>query len=184
MKATVNNIVIELVQNDILTLRVAAFVHVTDTNLAVSPALLALSGPSLQRECIEIGWCEVGSAVITGAGNLHFEKIIHCVGPRWGEGSERGKLANSTWACLRLAETNRLRSVALPAISSGVLGYPIENCAKTMLEQIINFTFEELQYLQRIVVCLEYAAAMRIFHQEFQQQLRELQDAGEGQVKV
>jgi O-acetyl-ADP-ribose deacetylase (regulator of RNase III) len=122
--------------------------------------------------------------VITSAGDAPFEKIIHTVGPRWGEGSERGKLANATLQALRLAESNQLKSVALPAISAGALGYPLENCAKTMFEQIIDFTFEDLRYLRTIIVCLDSELALQVFREEFIRQLDDLKESGEGKVKV
>jgi len=184
MKARVNKVSIQTVLEDILSLPIAAVVVATDVNLSVSPTLAARAGASVLRDCSLIGWCEVASAVITGAGNLPAEKIIHAVGPRWGEGSERGKLANVTVSCLRLAEQNRLKSIAIPPISTGALGYPLENCAKTMLTQIIDFTFENLKHLRQIVICLDSALALDVFNQEFARQLQELQTTGEGQVKV
>ena len=184
MKAQVNKVTIQIVHDDILSLPVAAIVQPTDTNLSVNPTLVAKAGLAVQRECIQIGWCEVGNAVVTGAGNLAVDKIIHAVGPRWGEGSERGKLANVTLECLRLAERNHLKSIVLPPISTGGLGYPLENCAKTMLTQIIDYTFEDLKHLRQVIVCVDTSRALEVFQQEFQQQLQELKEAGEGKVKV
>jgi O-acetyl-ADP-ribose deacetylase len=184
MKAQVNKVIIQIVHNDIHSLPVAAVVQATDTNLSVSPALAAKAGPTIQRECIQIGWCEVGNAVMTGPGNLAIEKIIHAVGPRWGEGSERGKLANVTLQCLRLAESSGLKSIALPPISTGTLGYPLENCAKIMLTQIIDFTFENLKHLRQIIMCVDTSHAHEVFQHEFKHQLQELKETGEGKVKV
>lgn len=183
MKAKVNKVTIQLVQDDILSLAVQAIVTVTDTNLTVNPALAAKAGPAVQQACDLLQWCDVGSAVMTDAGNLPVEKIIHAVGPRWGEGSERGKLANVTLQSLRLAEQSRLKSVAIPAISTGILGYPVENCAKTMLTQIVDFTFEA-RFLRTIVICLDSPAAYSIFRAELTLQLDELKEAGEGEVSV
>jgi O-acetyl-ADP-ribose deacetylase (regulator of RNase III) len=180
----VNKVTVQIIRDDILSLPVAAVVVATDVNLSVSPALAARTGASVLRECIQIGWCEVASAVITGAGNLSAEKIIHAVGPRWGEGSERGKLANVTLACLRLAEHNRLKSLAISPISTGAQGYPLENCATTMLSQIIDFTFEDLKHLRQVVICPDTALALDVFNQEFARQLHTLQTTGDGKVKV
>jgi O-acetyl-ADP-ribose deacetylase (regulator of RNase III) len=184
MKAKVNKVTIQIAQDDLLAQTVACLVNPTDPNLFVNPALSALAGPSLQQACNAIGWCEVGSAVITDAGDMKMEKIIHAVGPRWGEGSERGKLANVTLQCLRLAEQSRLKSLAIPAISTGTLGYPMENCAKTMLAQIINFTFDAPRFLRMIIVCLDNPLAYQIFKAEFMTQLEDLKEAGEGEVTV
>jgi O-acetyl-ADP-ribose deacetylase (regulator of RNase III) len=184
MKAKVNKVTIQIVQTDILSLPVNGIVTATDPNLSLSPALAARVGVDVQRECREIGWVEIGSAAITSAGNLPFEKIIHTVGPRWGEGSERGKLANVTLHALRLAEDNQLKAIAIPPISTGALGYPLENCAKTMLTQIVDFTFEDLKYLRTIIVCVDTSLALDIFKVEFDRQLQELKESGDGKVKV
>jgi len=184
MKAKVNKVTIHIAQDDILALPVAGLVNVTDTNLYVDPALASRAGPTLLSACKALGWCEVGSAVVTDAGDMQVEKIIHAVGPRWGEGSERGKLANATLQCLRLAEQYRLKSIAIPAISTGVLGYPVENCAKTMLGQIIDFTFDSPRYLRVITVCLDNPVVYEIFKAEFVEQIRDLKETGQGEVTV
>lgn len=184
MKARVNKVTIQIVQDDILSLNVGGIVNPTDTNLHLSPTLLARAGASVQQSCGLIGWCETGYAVVTDAGDLPVEKLIHVVGPRWGEGSERGKLASATLECLRLAEQHRLKSVALPAISVGVLGYPAENCAKTMLTHILDFTFDDPKYLRSIIVCLDDSLVYQIFKAEFEAQIQELKAAGDGEVKV
>lgn len=184
MKAKVNKVTIQVMEDNILTLATAGLVHPTDTNLHVNPELALKAGPVLQQVCNDIGWCDVGSAVVTEAGETVFEKIIHAVGPRWGEGSERGKLANVTLQCLRLAEQNKLKSIAIPSISTGVLGYPVENCAKTMLAQIIDFTFDTPRYLRTIIVCLDNPPAYQIFKNEFLEQIENLKETGEGEVTV
>jgi O-acetyl-ADP-ribose deacetylase (regulator of RNase III) len=183
MKAKVNKVTIQLVQDDILSLAVQAVVTVTDTNLTVNPVLAAKAGPSVQEACDLLHWCDVGSAVMTEPGKLAIQKLIHAVGPRWGEGSERGKLANVTIQSLRLAEQSHLKSIAIPAISTGILGYPVENCAKTMLTQILDFTFEA-RFLKMIFICLDSPAAYSIFKAELTLQLDELKEAGEGEVSV
>lgn len=184
MKAKVNKVMIQIIQDDLFSLDAAAAVNATDPNLSLPDSILVRAGDNVLRECREIGWCAVGSAVITSAGGLPFQKLIHAVGPRWGEGSERGKLANTTLHCLKLAEAAQLRSVALPAISTGAMGYPIENCAKTMLTQIIDFTFEDLRYLRAIIVCLDNPTAYDVFCDEFARQIDELKKSGDGRVKV
>jgi O-acetyl-ADP-ribose deacetylase len=184
MKAKVNKVTIQIVQAEILTLSAAALVNATDPNLSMPAPLAARAGVDTLRETRDIGWCNVGDAVITNGGKSGFEKIIHAVGPRWGEGAERGKLANATLRCLQLAEDEQLKSIVLPAISAGSLGYPLENCAKVMLSQIIDFTFEDLKYLRTVIVCLETPVALQIFETEFQHQLLELKESGDAKVKV
>jgi O-acetyl-ADP-ribose deacetylase len=184
MKAHVNKVTIELIQRDLLTLEVDTIVNQTDVTLTVPAALADRGGSTIAEECRRIGRCDVGSAVVTGAGKFNAQKIIHAVGPRWGEGSERGKLASVTWECMRLAEQFHLKSIAMPALSVGALGYPVENCAKTMLTQIIDFTFENLKSLRTVIVCLDNPLALEAFEREFNSQLEELRENGEGRVRV
>lgn len=184
MKAKVNKVTIQIVQADILTLTAAALVNATDPNLSMPPLLAARAGADVVRECREIGWSDVGNAVMTSGGKSGYEKLIHAVGPKWGEGAERGKLANVTLRCLQLAEDDQLKSIVIPAISTGNLGYPLENCAKVMLTQIIDFTFEDLKFLRTIIVCVETPVAQQIFETEFQRQLEDLKESGSAKVKV
>lgn len=184
MKAKVNNMTINILEGDLLSQKVAAIVNSTDTNLTLSPELKALAGDEVAEAIKQIGWCDVGAAAITPAGNLAFQKLIHAVGPRWGEGSERGKLASVTWQCLNLAEQERLRSIAMPAISTGKNGYPLENCALTMLTQIIDYSFEALKYLKSVTICVDNAAALEAFENELARQLQDLKSSGEDAVRV
>ncbi|MBL8155872.1 MAG: macro domain-containing protein [Anaerolineae bacterium] len=184
MKAKINKVTIHLTQDDILSLPVQAVVNSTDPNLSLSPRLLERGGVALLAACSHVGWCDVGAAVATTSGDLPFMRIIHAVGPRWGEGSERGKLANVTQACLHIAEHERLRSLAMPAIATGALGYPLENCAKTMLTQIINFILDGPRHIKLVVVCVEDMAAYRVFASELSSQLDFLKAAGEDGIAV
>lgn len=186
MKAKVNKVTIQIMRGDVYSAGAAGIAVQTNSDLELSETLLEKAGPNVLRETTLIGWCDVGSAVMTGKGNLPdpIEKVLHVVGPRWGEGSERGKLAGATFECLRLAETNRLKSLALPPISTGALGYPLENCAKTMIGQVIDFTFEELKALSKVIFCLEEDVAFEIFRREFSEQLNELKASGDGKVQV
>lgn len=184
MKAKVNKVTIQTVQGDILSLPVAAFVNDTTTDLSLPPPLLENGGFTLQREVAQIGFCEVGSAVITSAGDFPFTHIIHAVGPRWGEGSERGKLMSATYECLHTAEAHGIKSLALPAISTGTMGYPLENCAKTMIAQVIDYTYEDLRALRTVVFCLGDAHTLEIFEGELRLQVEALRETGEGKIQV
>jgi len=184
MKAQVNDITIQIVLGDILQLAIAALVNDSDEKLSLPPKLAEKAGPEVAAECAKLGFCAVGSAVMTGGGKSGYQKIIHTVGPRWGEGSERGKLLGTVLETLRLAESNGLKSLALPPISTGAAGYPLENCATTLLTQVIDFTFEDLHHLREVYICLETHVALGIFEAEFRQQLDELLKAGEGKIQV
>lgn len=184
MKAKVNKVTIEIRLVEIYDLEVDAVVHSTDNQLSLSRVLIEAAGPTIQEECQKLGWCDVGTAVMTNAGHLKATKIIHAVGPRWGEGSERGKLANVTWNLLNIAEASQISTLAIPAISTGTLGYPVENCASTMLTQIIDFTFEKIKYLKTITICLDNEIALETFEQEFKQQIATLKETGDGKIRA
>lgn len=185
MKAKVNSVNIQVIQDNIHILPVDAIVVETDPNLSVSDILLQFAGETIQQQTRQIGWADIGEAVITDAGKLpNTQKIIHAVSPRWGEGSERGKLSNVTWGCLSLAESHLLKSIALPALSVGVWGYPVEACANIMITRIIDFTFEKLKSLRSVVLCLDNTSAFDVFRSEFERQILELRETGEGKVRV
>lgn len=180
MEAKINGMVIKLIQGDITDLAVDAIVNAANSQLllgsGVAGAIQMKGGPSIQQECLVIGWCDVGDAAITQAGQLPAKHIIHAVGPRMGEGSEPGKLAAATRASLTLAEEHHLSSIALPAISTGIFGFPLEACSQIMLRVAIDITFEEFQHLNTIILCLYDAQAFTIFEAEFKRQLAELED--------
>lgn len=178
MRAVLNGITVELILGDITEQDTDAIVNAANSQLilgaGVAGAIRRKGGPSIQDECLAIGYCEVGDAVITGGGDLKARHVIHAVGPRMGEGSEAGKLANAVRASLALVEQHSLQSIALPAISTGVFGYPLEGCADVMLRVILDYTFEDLENLSRIVICQYDARAFGVFAREFRAKLNEL----------
>jgi O-acetyl-ADP-ribose deacetylase len=178
MQTVLNDVTVELVQGDITDLETDAIVNAANSQLilglGVAGAIRQRGGPSIQEECLAIGYCEVGDAVITRGGNLKARYVIHAVGPRMGEGSEAGKLASAVRASLNLAEQHGLHSIAFPAISTGVFGYPLESCADVMLRVILDYTFEDLAHLRQIVVCLYDADAFEVFGKAFRKKLQEI----------
>lgn len=178
MQTVLNGVTVELVQGDITDLDTDAIVNAANSQLilgaGVAGAIRRKGGPTIQAECNQIGGCDVGGAVITTGGNLKARHVIHAVGPRMGEESAAGKLANAVRNSLRVAEENGLASIALPAISTGVFGYPLEGCAEVMLRVIFDYTYEDLAHLNRIVVCLYDDHAFSIFAAEFRVKLEDL----------
>jgi O-acetyl-ADP-ribose deacetylase (regulator of RNase III) len=140
---TVGNTTLRLWKGDITELEVDAIVNAANADLilgaGVAGAISNKGGPSIQEECNRLGGTYVGGAVLTGAGNLHVKYIIHAVGPRMGEGEEEIKLRNATMNSLLLAEEYRVESLAFPAISTGVFGFSVDNCAQIMLKVTTEF---------------------------------------------
>ena len=140
---------------DITREDVDAIVNAANTGLrgggGVDGAIHRAAGPSVMQECRRIGGCKTGEAVITNAGKLRAKRIVHAVGPVWrGGGSGEPELLRSAYEnSFLLAKKNALKSIALPAISTGVYGYPIEEAAKIALEAGKKFEkdFDEIRYI-------------------------------------
>lgn len=140
----------------------------------VAGAIRRKGGPSIQRECDEIGHCPVGEAVITGGGDLKARYVIHAVGPRGGEPEAPAKLASAVRSSLRVADENDLRSVALPAISTGVFGYPVEEAAGVLLAAAIDYLEHEETGLELVIFCLYDEGTFDVFAAELARLLDEL----------
>jgi O-acetyl-ADP-ribose deacetylase (regulator of RNase III) len=150
---------IELVQADITSLQVDAIVNAANEALqlgsGVAGAIRQHGGPEIQEECDRIGTCAVGQAVVTKAGRLPARWVIHAVGPVWKGGNygEEMLLASAVLQALRRAEDIGATSVALPAISAGVFGFPIAQAAEISVAAARSFA-PNADYVQRIVFCL------------------------------
>ena len=105
----------------------------------------------------------VSKAVITDSGNLPCKFVVHTVGPVWGEGDEPAKLRRAVWNVLTLAELYNLRSLSMPAISSGIFGFPKPLCARILLETSVEFLKQPKIMLYEIVMCNFDAETVNIF---------------------
>ena len=111
-------------------------------------------GEEQSRHLIEkIGQVPTGKAVITDAGNLPCKFVIHTVGPIWGESEETVKLRRAVWSVLTLAELYNLKSVSMPAISSGVFGFPKDLCAEILLATTVEFLRQPTVALEEVFLC-------------------------------
>ncbi|MCG8604668.1 macro domain-containing protein [bacterium] len=166
MQVTINSRVLALVEGDITEQTTDAIVNAANSSLilgaGVAGAIRSKGGPTIQEECNGIGHCPVGGAVITGAGNLKAKHVIHAVGPRMGEGDEDEKLKNATLTSMKVAEENDLKSVAFPALSTGIFGFPVERCAEIMLSNTIAYMERETG-LEKVVFCLFGQEAFGVF---------------------
>lgn len=115
----------------------------------VAGAIHAAAGPELASECRSFAPIRVGQAVITGAHALPNKYVIHCLGPVYGVDHPEAKLLASCYrSALNLAETYGLSSIAFPAISTGVFGYPLQEAAEVSLNTVR--TFNSYEHLQRL----------------------------------
>jgi O-acetyl-ADP-ribose deacetylase (regulator of RNase III) len=132
-----------LIQGDITEERVDAIVNAANSHLqhggGVAAAIARKGGPTIQQESNAIGFVPVGEAAVTSGGNLPCKYVIHAVGPVWGSGEEDNKLRNAVWNSLRLADERGLETISLPAISSGIFGFPKDRCADILLATAEDF---------------------------------------------
>ena len=154
--------VLRVVQGDITQEEVDAIVNAANSHLAhgggVAGAIVRRGGHVIQEESHrwveEHGPVPTGSAAITGAGRLPAQYVIHAVGPRWGMGNEESLLYRAVQSALALADEKGLHSISLPAISTGIFGFPKPLGVKVILRAVEDYLDEHPQSsLQEIRLC-------------------------------
>lgn len=166
---------LELIEGDITDLAVEAIVNAANEDLqlgeGVAGAIREKGGPSIQEECDRIGHTAVGTAVITNGGDLAAKHVLHAVGPQFGEGDEDRKLASAVRSALALSDRHGLRSIAFPAISTGVFGFPMDRCARIMLTEIYRY-LQGGTKIERVVISLIDDESFEIFKRELRRGFR------------
>jgi O-acetyl-ADP-ribose deacetylase len=166
MEVHIGKRLLELVEGDITEMDTDAIVNAANAQLVlgagVAGAIRTKGGPEIQAACDRIGGTVVGGAVITTGGHLRARHVIHAVGPRMGEGDEDNKLKNATLNALKVADANGLKSLAFPAISTGIFGFPIDRCAEIMLGTVFRYLKGDTP-LERVVFCLFSHSSYQVF---------------------
>lgn len=144
-KFRIGQTTLKLVVGDITEQKTEAIVNAANSGLrgggGVDGAIHRTGGPEIMEECRKIGGCPTGDAVITTAGNLPADRVIHAVGPRYrgGDAGERELLASAYRRSLEVAAERGIRTIAFPSISTGAYGYPIDEAAEVALKTINNY---------------------------------------------
>jgi len=164
----VKNSILKLVQGDITELSTEVIVNAANAQLilggGVAGAIRRKGGAKIQVECNKIGGSFVGGAVITTGGNLKAKHVIHAVGPRIGESkNEDFELTNAVLNSLKLMDEHGLKTIAFPAISTGIFGYPIDRCAKIMTSTAKKYLAGETQ-IREVVFCLYSKPDYEVFN--------------------
>ncbi len=166
---------LRLVEGDITERRVDAIVNPANSYLShgggVAGAIVRKGGKTIEEESKRIGFVKVGTSAITSSGNLPCKAVIHTVGPQMGEGNEDEKLSNAIKSCLELATQKAFKSISIPAISSGIFGFPKDRCARILVKETIDFlTHREntTPGINIIEFCLVDIDAIKAFQKEFE----------------
>jgi len=147
---------IDIIQADITSLQVDAVINAANNTLlgggGVDGAIHRAAGPELLAECRTLGGCATGQAKITGGYRLPARYVIHTVGPVWrgGGSNEPALLASCYRECMRLAQLKQLHSIAFPAISCGVYGYPVEQAAEIALSTVADCLRLDNQDMEKV----------------------------------
>jgi len=161
-----------VMKGDITEVEADAIVNAANKYLkhggGVAAAIVRKGGEEIQKESNKIiskyGPLETGEAVATTAGRLKAKKVIHTVGPMYGEGNEREKLMKATQNCLRLAEEYGFKSIAFPAISTGIYGVPSKLAAEAMIDAVIDYIDRKRKSLEKIIFVLYTGNIFKDFH--------------------
>ena len=159
LTAAVGSARLEICVADITTLNVDAVVNAANRSLlgggGVDGAIHRAAGPDLVAECQTLGGCETGSAKMTRGYRLPAKHIIHAVGPVWRGGAAREEeLLASCYRCaIDIAAAHRLGSVAFPAISTGVYGFPADRAARVAVGTVAAELAAASRGVERIVFC-------------------------------
>jgi len=152
---------LQAIQANIVTLKVDAIVNAANTTLlgggGVDGAIHRAAGPELLAECRTLGGCATGQAKITRGYRLPAKHVIHTVGPVWN-GGKRGEpalLASCYRASLGLALAHKLKTIAFPAISCGVYGYPLEQAVIIAVRESAEFVAQHELIEKVIFACFD-----------------------------
>jgi O-acetyl-ADP-ribose deacetylase (regulator of RNase III) len=159
-----------IIAGDLVEQEVDAIVNAANNDLVlgggVAGAIRSRGGPTIQRECDEHGPVKVGDAVLTGAGELAARHVIHAASMRLGGSTNEESLRSSMDNSFRLARENGVKTIAVPAVGTGIAGFPMEDCAIVMARSLRGALAEGWQP-EEVRFVLFGDAARRTFETSF-----------------
>ncbi len=165
---------IEIRQGDLTEMDVDAIVNAANNDLqlggGVAAAIRRKGGPEIQAECDEIGTIPVGGAAITSGGKLKARHVIHAASMQLGGRTSAQSLRSSTAHSLRIAAQNGLKSIAFPAVGTGIAGFPLRDCAEIMLRESAKHLAGATP-VEKIFFVLFDREALDVFEQVFSELL-------------
>lgn len=169
---------IEILQGDLTEMDVDAIVNAANNDLqlggGVAGAIRRKGGARIQAECDEIGTIPVGGAAITSGGNLKARHVIHAASMQLGGRTSAQALRGSTAHALRIAAQQGLKTIAFPAVGTGIAGFPLRECADIMLREAVRHLAGPAS-LEKVYFVLFDEEALEVFQKAF----RELDAAGQ-----
>jgi O-acetyl-ADP-ribose deacetylase (regulator of RNase III) len=163
---------IVLLQGDLTEMDVDAIVNAANNDLqlagGVAGAIRRKGGDAIQRECNEIGSIPIGTAAVTGGGNLKARYVIHAASMQLGGSTTAANLRGSTAHSLRLAAKHGLKTVAFPAVGTGIAGFPMRECAEIMLREVVAH-LKQPTSLEKVYFVLFDDASLEVFRQVWDQ---------------
>ncbi len=158
---------ITILQGDITDMDVDAVVNAANTSLllgaGVAGAIRKKGGDSIQKECDKIGSIPLGESTITSSGNLKARYVIHAAGMHLGAGVDEKALRDATRNSLLRADEKGIKTIAFPAIGTGVGGFPVDRCAKVMIDVVSKHLQNEKTSLDKVYFVLFDEPTYRIF---------------------
>jgi len=165
---------IEIRQGDLTEMDVDAIVNAANNDLqlggGVAGAIRRKGGPEIQAECDQIGTIPVGGAAITGGGKLKARHVIHAASMQLGGRTSAHALRSATAHSLRIASQGGLKSIAFPAVGTGIAGFPVRECAEIMLRETEKH-FEQPTSLEKVQFILFDQEALKVFEDTFKELL-------------
>jgi len=169
----VNNRTLRLVKGDITMRDVDAIVNAANAHLqhggGVAGAIVRKGGQVIQEESNRMGFVPVGQCAVTTAGSLPARAVIHAVGPRMGEGDEESKLKSAVQCVLKRASEKGFASISMPAISSGIFGFPKDRCANILVQTSAEYLKRDEQTgIRSVEFCIFDDETLSYFRNEFE----------------